>query len=218
MTDSGARPAVIVESETEFLATLPAAKNPWAIVVALLLGVPWLVAFVAMGVALLLRVEPEFLWRALLGLCLVFFLTILITVLAVASIWYAVYTVRGVERLQIDIDRVLVGRRAMGIDVPIKAPRGYADRVVLIDEWARASGPRHKLEVHAGRARTRMGAGIGTVDAEDLQRSAQAFIDATRDEAVRRAAGPTAEDAAEDSEEEPDDVSAERSAEEQTEQ
>jgi hypothetical protein len=123
-----------------------------------------------------------------LGLCLVFFLTILITVLAVASIWYAVYTVRGIERLHIDRERVMVVRRAMRIDVPVKAPRGFADRVVLIDESARASGPRHKIEVHAGRSRTRMAAGVGEAAAEEIQRQAQAFIDATRDEAVRLAA------------------------------
>jgi hypothetical protein len=179
----------IASSDSEFEAILPAAENKWAIVVALLLGVPWLVGLTVVSVALLVRVEPEFFWRAVLGLCLVFFLTILITVLAVASIWYAFYTVRGTERLHIDLERVLVVRRAMGIDVPVKAPRGFADKVVLIDEPARASGPSHNLEVHAGRARTRMGAGVNQAAAEEIQRRAQEFLDATRDEAVRLGAG-----------------------------
>jgi len=194
VTESSSHDQVaIAQSDTEFEAVLPPARNGWGIVVALLLGVPWFVSLTAISIALLFRVEPEFLLRALLGRCIVFVLSILISVLAAASIWYAVYTVRGTERLHIDLEQVLVVRRALGIDVPVKAPRGYADRVVLLEEQSIGSSPPHRLEVHAGRSRTRMGAGIGACDAEMIQQRAQAFLDATRTEALMNQQKPEGE-------------------------
>jgi hypothetical protein len=211
MSEGTARPVFVTTTDEAFEAVLPSARNPWGIFVALLGGVPWLVGLIVLSVILLVRVEPEFLGRALLGLFLVFILTILITVLAVASIWYAVFTVRGIERLYIDLGQVLVERKAMGIRVPAKSPRGYADKVVMLEPDPTRSNARHTLEVHAGRSRTRMGAGIAISDAEDIQSRAQAFLDRTREHALRDKAGlevpeETAEDEIHDSEDEEQDT------------
>lgn len=186
MSDNQTTRAVFVTATDEsFEALLPSAKNTWGIFVAAVGGVPWLLGLVILSAILLARVEPEFLSRALLGLCMVFILTILMTVLAVASIWYAVFTVRGTERLYIDLEQVLVVRRAMGIKVPVKAPRGYADKVVLLEPDPVRSNAKHTLEVHAGRSRTRMGAGISVVEAEGIQAQAQEFLLTTRRAALK---------------------------------
>jgi hypothetical protein len=117
-------------------------------------------------------------------LFVVFVLTIPLTVLALLSVWYAFYTRRGRETLMIDLERVEVTHRALGIAIPFRAPRGYADRVVLLDEDVPGSSPSHRLEVHAGRIRSRIGAGIDQTQAVELQRKAQEFLDSTRDRAL----------------------------------
>lgn len=183
--DERTRPVFVTATDDAFEALLPSARNVWGIFVALFGGVPWLLGLTVLSIILLLRVEPEFLGRALLGLCMVFVLTILMTALAVASIWYAFFTVRGTERLYIDLNQVLVVRRAMGINVPAKEPRGYADKVVLLEPDPVRPNAKHTLEVHAGRSRTRIGAGIEVTEAEDIQARAQEFLLRTRRAALK---------------------------------
>jgi hypothetical protein len=184
MTASPSSSIAVVSSDSEFEALLPPAHNTLGILVAVFLGAPWLVGFTVVGIALLVRVESGLVWRALLGLFLVFVITIPLTVLALLSIWYAFYTRRGQEMLAVDLEQVEVTHRALGIGIPFRAPRGFADRVVLIDEQLPGSMPRHRLEVHAGSIRSRIGAGIGEADAVELQRRAQEFLDDTRDRAL----------------------------------
>jgi hypothetical protein len=165
---------------------MPARRNAKGIVGACVFGVPWLLGVVLVIVGVLYAAPPDQRARAALALFIAFIVTVLITFLAVVSIWYAVYTVWGRETLRIDLKRLSVTRTVLGIPVRFGAPRGFADRVELVEGPARGAGStRYRLEAHAGRSKIRFGAGVTPAAAAEIAGAAQEFIAATRDRALR---------------------------------
>ena len=176
----------IIEGATTFTARMPAARNRWLVVAAVLFGVPWLLAYVALSVVIVMRAGNV--WRGLLLVFMLTLLTILIDVLAFASIWASVYTLSGAEVLNADLDTIAVRRSALRIAIPFRAKRGILDRVEPVVEVAAAKNvPHPRLEVKGANARLRFGAGLSDEEAAVLLRALSDFIDRTRGQ---HASGP----------------------------
>jgi len=153
-------------------------RNRWFVVAAAVFGVPWLVGYGAVCVFIVTGASN--LWRGLMVALLLTLLTILVDVVAAASIWAAAYALRGVEVLTVDRKEVRVARRALGMTIPFRAKRGALDQVVLLSQAVTDSKiPRPQLELRGASSRLRFGAGLSAAEVQLLERVLARFLGTT---------------------------------------
>lgn len=173
------RTGVVVSRDRDALrVSMPAARNPWFAVAAVVFGAPWLVTVVA-GAVIGARQIPDqrvaLVW--VFVAIAVLALTGLLDLLAVATIWLALYSAIGRETLEITSERALLRRVAGPVGVPIKLGRGPLDRVTRIDPVTTLGRvPHPTIEVDFNNTRARFGAGISAWDADRLVHTISAFI------------------------------------------
>lgn len=169
----------LLEDDRVFRAAMPAGRNRWFVVAAVAFGVPWLVGYVVLSVVIASRAGGA--WRGVLLVFILTLLTILIDVVAVASIWAAAYALAGRESILADASTVAVRRSVAGLTIPFRAKRGILDRVEPVAEVTPArSAPHPRLELRGARARLRFGAGLTPEEAVVLQLALNDFLDRTR--------------------------------------
>ena len=151
-----------------FTAVMPAGRNRWFVIGALIFGIPWLVGyFVLAGVVFVRAGDP---WRGTLIVFMLTLLTVLIDVVAAASIWGALYALTGRETLVGEEERISLRRTAAGITIPFRAKRGILDRVEpLVKRTPGRDLPYPRLEFRGARTSLRFGAGLTAEEAEVLR-------------------------------------------------
>lgn len=177
-----ARPtALLVTEEGDTLrAAMPSGRNPWFVAAAILFGVPWLIAIVV-GVVFAIRAIPDsragLVWIAvLLGTIA---LTALLDLLAVATIWLALYSEIGSETLEATATEIHVRRRAAGFTMRVNAKRGHFDRVTRLDmRHATRRVPHPQIEVSGAYSRVRVGAGLADAEVDLLVKRLGDFVKA----------------------------------------
>jgi len=169
----------IREDARVFHATMPAGRNRWFIVAAAVFGVPWLLGYVVLCVIIVSRAGGA--GRGALLVFMLTLLTILIDVVAGASIWAALYALAGRESILADVSTVTVRRSAAGLTVPFRAKRGLLDRVEPVTALSPARKvPYPRLELRGARSRLRFGAGLTAEEAVVLELALTGFLDRTR--------------------------------------
>ncbi len=149
---------------------MPAARNRWLIFLGFAVGIPWILLMIGGTAAAVVLAPDEMRRNVILGSFIFHVLIILLHVLAVASVWFAFYSLNGTETLEITPDRVLLRRKAMGISIPIKAGRTTYDKVELLDtSVAPGAVPHPQIELRAGHSALRFAAGITRLEAEELR-------------------------------------------------
>jgi hypothetical protein len=168
----------VVRDADTLRVTMPSGRNPWFVVSALAFGVPWLI-FVIGGTIIGAGRIPDsrtalvWIFVALAAIAL----TGLLDVLAVITIWLALYAFLGTETLEITSERAVLRRRVRRIGVPWKFGRGLLDSVVRLDpQGAPGRVPHPAIELTLGRSRARIGAGLVPADANRLAMTLEAFI------------------------------------------
>jgi hypothetical protein len=170
------------EGAETFSAVMPSGHNRWFVVSAVVFGIPWLVGYVVLATVIVMNAGDA--WRGLLVVTMLTLLTILIDVVAVASIWAAIYVLRGRESITADKTQVVVRRTAGGISIPFRARRGILDRVEMVD--APVVGrklPHPRLEFRGAHTRVRFGAGLTVEDARILLTALSGYLARTAERA-----------------------------------
>ena len=181
------RSGFAVTTDAEALhASIPSARNPWFIVSAIVFGIPWLVVVVAgaiVGVQNIPDSRTALVWTVVaLG---VLALTGLLDVVALMTIWLAVYTLKGTETLDITRDGAALRRAVWGIGWRWRFGRGLLDHVVRLDpSLSPGRVPHPTLELDLGRSRARLGAGLAPEDADRLAVAISAFLSSTGPDAT----------------------------------
>ena len=175
-----ARPGGLELSEegSTLRAVIPAGRNLWFVVGAVVFGVPWLIG-VVIGVFVAFNAIPDsragLVWMAvLLGTIA---LTALLDAVALALIWLAFYTLSGSETLEVSETEISVRRKAVGIPMGAHAKRGHFDRVTRLDT-TQAPGrvPHPQIEVSGAYSRVRIGSGLTRDEADLLEARLKEFM------------------------------------------
>ena len=159
-------------------AVMPSGRNPYYYIGALAFSLPWLVA-VVIGVVYAIRTLPAsdagLVWAAaLLGTLA---LTVLLDLVALALIWFSLYSLFGSEILEISSSEILVKRRAAGLSLRASAKRGHFDRASRLDP-RRTPGrvPHPSVEISGAYSRLRVGSGLAADEAGELVGAIRSFI------------------------------------------
>jgi len=166
------------EDARTFTAVMPSGRNRWFIIGALVFGVPWLVGYVVLAVVIFTRAGDP--WRGTLIVAMLTLLTVLVDVVAGASIWAALYALGGRETLTADEERVTLRRTAAAVSIPFRANRGILDRVEPLSEpSAGRNVPHPRLEFRGAHTRLRFGAGLTAEEAEVLELALSGYLERT---------------------------------------
>lgn len=160
---------------------MPPGRNPWYFVSALAFGIPWLAALV-FGIIWGGRNVPDervaLVWVFVAVAVLA--LTGLLDVLAVATIWLALYALWGRETLVITPEDATI-RRAVGpFKRTLKLKRGAYDRFERLDRQGDSPRvPRPVIEMVLDGVHARFGAGMSAREADLLADDLASVLEST---------------------------------------
>lgn len=179
--------AKVASSENLLVITAPGARNRAWLIAAVLYGIPWLTFVLIVSVWYIGWGAPEdFIVRLLLWAVTVL-LTIAMHVLALLSIWGAMYAASGTETLTVDPKQITLVRRAWRFPITLHIGRRIIERATpLAERPGKMAHP--KVEVKAWRSAIRFGAGLDAEEAEECMRLINERFE--RDEAARHALTP----------------------------
>lgn len=177
----------ITRTPDELVIEAPGARNrAWA-VAAVLFGVPWLTLMLAVSVWYLGWGMPDGLFIRVLLWLVTMLLTFALHVLALLSLWGAVYARIGTETITIDGELVAVVRRAGRVPIKLHIRRTIIEKAVLLPvREGKVAHPR--IEVKAWRSAIRFGAGLEPAETEGCVEALTTFFE--RAEEARHALTP----------------------------